>query len=358
MDTIPTREPLRIGWIDICKGMGILLVVLGHLQNGTLLEKFIYLFHMPLFFFISGYIHTVQKDLKNLFYKKSVHLLLPYVSFLLLLYPVQIIHIYRHGASNHALQAAIFNLVWGGGRLIGVYGVFWFLPCLFLTQQVMNWLLVQCRPALVAPIVVVALSLSYVNALYFPRFGLPFDANVVCASMPFFYAGHLWRRIDFDSWWMTPVATLGIVYAICNLRQNFSLSYNLRGAVYGVPIVSFGLALCCIVGVIVLSKLIHSVVPSHNLLARFGAASMGIMCIHEGLRSFAGWILQGSRQLGSANSYEAFIVFSGVSYGLTLALMQFSITRALFLGSEKDFAFLRRQWRHPATAIRLYPSGT
>jgi polysaccharide biosynthesis protein PslL len=171
--------------------------------------------------------------------------------------------------------------------------------------------------------------------------------------MPFFYAGYLWRRIGFDSWWIAPVATLGIVYAICNLRQNLSISYNLRGTVYGVPFVSFGLALCCIVGVIIISKLTHSIVSSDNLLAKFGTASMGIMCIHQGL-----WMLPGSRQLDSANSYVAFIVFSWVSYELTLALMQFSLTRALFLGSEKDFAVLKGQLRNADTAIPLYPSGT
>ena len=39
--------------VDIAKGIGILLVVYGHLHNP--INTFIYAFHMPLFFFLSGF---------------------------------------------------------------------------------------------------------------------------------------------------------------------------------------------------------------------------------------------------------------------------------------------------------------
>ena len=44
----------RIQWIDVLRGVGILLVVAGHTQIP--IHKYIYGFHMPLFFFISGYL--------------------------------------------------------------------------------------------------------------------------------------------------------------------------------------------------------------------------------------------------------------------------------------------------------------
>lgn len=40
--------------VDIAKGIGILLVVYGHLKNPF--NPFIYAFHMPLFFFLSGFL--------------------------------------------------------------------------------------------------------------------------------------------------------------------------------------------------------------------------------------------------------------------------------------------------------------
>ena len=42
--------------VDVAKGIGIVLVVLGHsgIEFGHYL---IYMFHMPLFFFLSGMLH-------------------------------------------------------------------------------------------------------------------------------------------------------------------------------------------------------------------------------------------------------------------------------------------------------------
>ena len=49
-------EKMREKWVDILKGMGIIFVCLGHLSPGIFTETHIYSFHMPLFFFISGYL--------------------------------------------------------------------------------------------------------------------------------------------------------------------------------------------------------------------------------------------------------------------------------------------------------------
>lgn len=44
----------RIVSFDILKGVGILLVILGHIEIPYMLKIVIYSFHMPLFFFVSG----------------------------------------------------------------------------------------------------------------------------------------------------------------------------------------------------------------------------------------------------------------------------------------------------------------
>ncbi|WP_241211253.1 hypothetical protein [Bacillus atrophaeus] len=40
----------RVEWIDISKGIGIILVVLGHAPTDDALKSFIFSFHMPMFF--------------------------------------------------------------------------------------------------------------------------------------------------------------------------------------------------------------------------------------------------------------------------------------------------------------------
>lgn len=62
------RQPDRLQWIDAAKGIGIFLVVLGHaIRPGMIaipwcdfLFRFIYAFHMPLFFVLSGYTFAIS----------------------------------------------------------------------------------------------------------------------------------------------------------------------------------------------------------------------------------------------------------------------------------------------------------
>ena len=45
----------RVESVTIAKAIGIILMVVGHSGLGGYPIRFIYLFHMPLFFFLSGY---------------------------------------------------------------------------------------------------------------------------------------------------------------------------------------------------------------------------------------------------------------------------------------------------------------
>ena len=53
----------RIEAFDIAKGLGILIMVMGHTGFGTTFDKIIHTFHMPLFFFISGYFYRPDKSI-------------------------------------------------------------------------------------------------------------------------------------------------------------------------------------------------------------------------------------------------------------------------------------------------------
>jgi acyltransferase len=48
------KQTSREVYLDIVKGIGILLVVIGHLQLDNVIRNFIYAFHMPLFFYVGG----------------------------------------------------------------------------------------------------------------------------------------------------------------------------------------------------------------------------------------------------------------------------------------------------------------
>lgn len=72
----------RERWADILKGIGAILVVIGHLVLYEGYAKiYIYSFHMPLFFFISGYLYHQEKNFKTFLKRKVKNLLVPYFLF-------------------------------------------------------------------------------------------------------------------------------------------------------------------------------------------------------------------------------------------------------------------------------------
>ena len=83
----------RIEYIDIAKGIGILLVVMGH-NDFALVSPFayklIYSFHMPLFFFLSGYFLNTTIGFWSFFQKRFNSLLKPYLFTLFLIYFVSV----------------------------------------------------------------------------------------------------------------------------------------------------------------------------------------------------------------------------------------------------------------------------
>lgn len=97
------KQLKRIEWIDYLKAFACILVVIGHLIQSfqksdidnyqsvtSFINWFIYLFHMPIFFCISGYLYEKTKkdftwnNYKNFEIKKIVNLAIPYFTFYLL----------------------------------------------------------------------------------------------------------------------------------------------------------------------------------------------------------------------------------------------------------------------------------
>ena len=83
----------RIEWIDYAKGIGIFLVVLGHVLRGLgasvgqgyqpelrAMDQWIYAFHMPLFFLLSGLFadRAVSKPPRRFLIDRFQKILYPY----------------------------------------------------------------------------------------------------------------------------------------------------------------------------------------------------------------------------------------------------------------------------------------
>ena len=52
----------RMNWLDFAKGIAMISVVLGHaLDDDSSLSTLIYIFHMPFFFIMAGYLLNLDK---------------------------------------------------------------------------------------------------------------------------------------------------------------------------------------------------------------------------------------------------------------------------------------------------------
>ena len=118
--------------IDVARGFAIFLVVLGHIllkrDNPCVwLLEFIYSFHMPFFFILSGLFITSHQTLKETIVRKGKSLIYPYFTFSLISIFLQTIKYCLGIIPKEDLQNTLYVFVSFQG-----FGVLWFLPTLFL----------------------------------------------------------------------------------------------------------------------------------------------------------------------------------------------------------------------------------
>ena len=60
-----SREKSRVEYIDLFRAIGIILMIMGHIKFGSHFDKWIHAFHMPMFFFISGWFYRRKDSVGN-----------------------------------------------------------------------------------------------------------------------------------------------------------------------------------------------------------------------------------------------------------------------------------------------------
>ena len=130
-DSIPPR---RIAYLDVAKGIGILLVVLAHNYVRISLPdlgKFIFSFHMPFFFLLSGMLFNPNYPLLVLFRRRFATLILPYIAAIILLYSV---YFFYTDLKWITLLRRVVRSLYASGNYIE-WAQLWFLPHLFLLNM-------------------------------------------------------------------------------------------------------------------------------------------------------------------------------------------------------------------------------
>ncbi len=194
----------RISWIDVARGIGIILVLQGHALSAHVYRHFIYAFHMPLFFFISGLLFDYKKNSFSLNLKKSAKgILVPYVGFALLSYALWWLENGNFTLEIPALLNHLSGIIYGNSSSLFFNIVLWFLPCLFITKVGFVLLIqfIKKENQIILTLIIFSL-IGYFLFINFPNLVLPFGIESAITAIVFFGAGSIiktnyWSRLDF-----------------------------------------------------------------------------------------------------------------------------------------------------------------
>ena len=197
----------RLKYIDVVKGIAIILVVLGHRSFSEKVVQAIYLFHMPLFFIVSGYLDTMSvstlKDIKTIAKKKISGLIYPYfiLGSIIIIYNTisQLMQIHRIDIIKlgKRLIALLYgNFIWENN--IDYIGTLWFLPALFCASIIANicyvWSKGERKLLLLFEVILSILGMT--SSMLYRKFQirLPWCLDVAFIGAVFYLLGYQYKQ--------------------------------------------------------------------------------------------------------------------------------------------------------------------
>lgn len=294
----------RIDYIDIARGIGILLVVLGHNDFGYISvfgHKLIYSFHMPLFFFLSGYFLNVSVPFIEFFKKRFNALLQPYLFTIFLIYFTSV------SFDNMSFGTALRRIgksMYGAGHYID-WVQLWFLPHLFVASLyaflffalVRKWNNRYIRwTALVVTLGVSSLflkdfypfSLSFLGKQY-EFFGLPFSLDLVLLSGFFFVLGSEVRQASSEKTFESLPLLIGTGVVLIAMVYFFDALNDFNTRTYDSYLINTVESIAGILFVLTLSRQIElRTTRLASLFKYFGQISLFILIFHVPIQDFWG----------------------------------------------------------------------
>lgn len=248
------RNPLY----DIVKGIGIILVVIGHcIDSQSYIGHVIWAFHMPLFFITSGIFLSQKYSFCEFVKKKSKRLLVPLFVFSVIL--------------------IVGQFITGNKDFTYLYYSFptpmWFLFVLFVSECIFFYLINKGLYVLLGGmIVLIIISLRYPN--------LPYSLSSIGYALMYLVVGklaynRLWNNVSHAAY--LPIFTLVVLFLV----KVFNIEVMLHVGVMK----PFLLALLCSItgcmAVYTISKIILcKTLTLSRIIEYLGNNSIIIMCLH------------------------------------------------------------------------------
>ena len=279
---INLSDKKRVDYIDIARGIAIILMVIGHCI-GRWPRKIIFSFHMPLFIIVSGMFFKEDKKLKDIVWNLLKKLIVPYA---IVIFLVAILRMIIYSES--------FNIISTLGKIIlgctfenkkYTVDALWFIP-FFLVSQVVFYIINKISKEDDLLKGVICLICTFIGIylgekqLYL-RVILPCSIDIVFASTIFYYIGYIFKKYNILDKILnkkTIIICMFLLYCIGMLFNH--IEFANRQYPYGIT--SYVTAIVGTTLVFQLSKLIEKF-PKFmpNTLKWFGKNSMYILIFHH-----------------------------------------------------------------------------
>lgn len=188
----------RVDWIDTCKGIAIILVILGHCisRMGTsriesVINLMIYSFHMPLFFFVSGVNLKIEYSLKKYVEKRIKGILLPGYLFMIIMLIYKIIVTQGNTLVGRELKDVYYFCCMTNKSIISEY---WFLPALFTGEILCFFLYKIIRKEKVIVIISIFIFMTGIVEKNIFDIQFPFCLETGAVALMFILVGYLYKE--------------------------------------------------------------------------------------------------------------------------------------------------------------------
>lgn len=313
----------RIFWVDITKGILIILIVLGHVFKDGIIRMCIFSFHVPAFFFLSGYCYKKYPN-KEFLARKLKTIVVPYIVFSILSIAIVYCASFLKPSLCNILDCGIISnlkvMLYGNSKpdVMKYNQPLWFLTCFFCTNIVCHMIIRLNKKYLLYAFMFVCVLLGAFFC-HFKNIKLPWHFETSISMNVWYLIGYIYRSKNIierlkknNKRFLFPIflIIMGIIFSFFNTRV-----VGVRNEHYGILLVYYVSAFCTINGLIILAMEIKRC----PLLEGIGINTIGILVLHKFPILFFQEIVGTTKNLLSKpNSLQGLVLGMGLSFAIVL----------------------------------------
>lgn len=319
----------RIIYIDILKGILIISVVLGHL--GVPFSKYIYWFHMPVFFMVSGLFlfKETETSMKDFVKRKIDQYVVPYFSYSILLGVI---------VGYESIIKMFVRTFYGGAMNTTCYSYpYWFINVLFLSGVFLFYVNTKYSKKMMMLIVFICYISAHFDSIYLePKYHyslyVPWSANIILIAVFYIYVGISMKEYilyldKLDNRYKIGLLSvlLFVLAIVIILFADYEL--NMKSVIYTDLLLDFVIPILFLFILSLISSLLKYTIFIRYVLSELGRISMVIFFFHAIL-------IYELRKIGIENNYIILLLILVVSIFSEIIFSKSKYMKYLFLGKK------------------------